>query len=146
MAGFTAFAGGVGAETALPFPAANFRASAKVGGFSVEVAAAIRAFLRVRRFGGGVAFFTVCKCFGVRFQPLGVQCKPAFLKPSAVMVPSLLAGYSANLMPFKQEIQGFNAQILHRDSGLCGQNLELCEGFGVEIIGHNLFALSAALP
>jgi len=78
VVGVAASGAGVGAETALPCSAANFRASAKVGGFSRGVAGAIPAFLRVLRFVGNGTFFTASKRFGVRFQPFRVQCQPVF--------------------------------------------------------------------
>jgi len=58
-----------GAETALPCSASSFRASAKVGGFSLGVTGSIRAFLRVLRLAGRGTFFTAKRCLGLRFQP-----------------------------------------------------------------------------
>jgi hypothetical protein len=59
------FGKGVGAESALPCSAANIRASAKVGGFSL--AGLIPAFLRVLRCFGNGTFFTARRCLGLRF-------------------------------------------------------------------------------
>jgi len=59
-------------------PTANFRASAKVRGFSVGGAVVILTFLRVLRLVGNGTFFTASKCLGLRFQPFRVQCQPVF--------------------------------------------------------------------
>ena len=84
VAGFSASGAGVGAETALPCPTANFRASAKVGGFSVGGAVVILTFLRVLRLVGNGTFFTASKCLGLRFQPFRVQCQPSFASPPRI--------------------------------------------------------------
>ena len=85
MRGFVVSGAGVGAESALSCSAANFRASAKVGGFSLGVAVVIPVFLRVLRFVGNGTFSTANKCFGVRFQPFRVQRQPSFRSPPSVM-------------------------------------------------------------
>jgi hypothetical protein len=86
VAGVTASGGGVGAETAMPCSTACFLAVAKVG--AVGLAAAIRAFLRVR-FTGSAAFFTCSRCLGVRFQPFRVQCQPCLRMPLAFILTRL---------------------------------------------------------
>ena len=70
MVGVAASGKGVGAESAPPCSTANFRASAKVGGFSLGVAGLIRAFLRVlRQDRQGHLFDGLKDASGLRFQP-----------------------------------------------------------------------------
>ena len=70
----------------------KFRACWNVG-TSSTLAAAIRSILRVLRVGGFAIFFTVFKCFGVRFQPFAVQCQPSF--PAVAMAIPRAFGVTA---------------------------------------------------